>query len=598
MGNKDKDKRMSTSSSQRSASSHGTPTTHRDLPSRSEITTLFSGDHGPIKSLSDARTWLDKKGWVLAGEHYNKTKMVNILLTVALLPKLPPDAVAAIRAVALIIDDDIEDSFSTNLSSAIADKLLARIGNVPDELNKAKEFLEATSTKQASTAVQLHETATQHATTTSNLVEISTKLASAEPPQHPAPIPHWPTIHGSGPSSTSHPPSSHDPSTTDHDIRVQQRLLLASRTILVEINLTHASSPTDRTPQAALKIRDDLNKRLSDLDEGNLELVNSPDDNTKIRGIQTLERGAYLFEMNSPAAADRFRTYCSDFDLLTSSLGVSARVKDKAYNLVFRFVPCQSSFDPSDPDHISAIETENGLEPGSITSASWIKNPERRSPNQHVASLKVVCSSPEAANHLIRERVYVAGHIVTIRKDLREPIRCNKCQLFGHIRGACFSDEKCAHCASSDHITANCRPNQRPSCVSCGPDSSHASSSRTCPTFKEKCVALDARYPENSMPYFPTGERWTWTRAPTKLSNAPPQLQPPLQPQPQPQPQPHPQSHSQPQHQHQPHPQRTQDNGWHRIPTRYRQTTLPEALPHPIPSSQRSQPNRTPSTSQ
>ncbi|KIM76687.1 hypothetical protein PILCRDRAFT_91481 [Piloderma croceum F 1598] len=288
---------------------------------------LFSGDHSPVKNLSDARSWLNRKGWVLAGEHYNKTKMVNILLTVALLPKLPPDAVAAIRTIALIIDDNIEDSFSTSLSSAIADKLLARIGNVPDELNKAKEFLEATSTKQASTVVQLYKTATQHAATTSNLVKISTKLASAEPPQHPAPIPHWPTIHGSGPSSTSHPPSSHDPSATDHDIHVQQCLLLASRTIVIEINPTHASSPTDCTPQAALKIRDDLNKRLNNLDEGNLKLVNSPDDNTKIHGIQTLERGTYLIEMNSPAAADRFHTYLSEVELARVICDVNNRME-------------------------------------------------------------------------------------------------------------------------------------------------------------------------------------------------------------------------------------------------------------------------------
>jgi hypothetical protein len=157
--------------------------------------------------------------------------------------------------------------------------------------------------------------------------------------------------------------------------------------------------------------------------------------------------------MNSPAAATRFRTYCTQFDLLTSSLGVSARVKNKAYNLVFRFVPCQSSFDPSDPDNISTIESENGLEPGSILSASWLKSPERRSPNQHVASLKVVCLSPEAANHLIRERVYVAGHVVNIRKDLCELIRCNKCQLYGHNHGVCILDEKSAHCASGDHVS-------------------------------------------------------------------------------------------------------------------------------------------------
>ena len=272
----------------------------------------------------------------------------------------------------------------------------------------------------------------------------------------PAPS-QWPSIHSSGTSPTT-PLSPYDPSASESDTRLRQRLLLASRTVLVEAGPAASSSSAGRTPQAALKIHDDLNKKLCDLDEGNLELVNSPDDKTIIRGIKTLERGAVLFELNSPAAAARFRSYCSEFNLLTSYLGRAAHVKNKAYNLVFRFVPCQGNFDPYDLDHIATIETENGLAAGSITSASWLKKPERRSPNQHVASLKITCSSPEAANHLLRERIYVAGHVITVRKDLREPIRCNKCQLYGHIRSACISDEKCAFCASNDHTSADCRP--------------------------------------------------------------------------------------------------------------------------------------------
>ena len=306
----------------------------------------------------------------------------------------------------------------------------------------------------------------------------------------------------------------------------------------------------------------------------------------------------FLFELNSPAAAACFRSYCSEFNLLTSYLGRAAHVKDKAYNLVFRFVPCQGNFDPYDLDHIATIETENGLDAGSIASASWLKKPEWRSPNQHVASLKITCSSPEAANHLLHEQIYVAGHVVTIRKDLCEPIRCNKCQLYGHIHSACLSDEKCAFCASNDHTTADCHPNQRPCCVSCGPDSNHASSSCICLTFKGKCDALDARYPENSMPYFPTGEHWTCARAPPKLSNTPPQLQPLLQPQPQPEP--HSQSQLQLQSQSQPQPHHAQDTGWQQAPSCYRQTTLTGTPPHLNPNSspKRSQTTRTPSSSQ
>ena len=74
-----------------------------------------------------------------------------------------------------------------DISTAVANKLLAHLGNIPDELSQAKEFLEATSTKQASTVVQLHETAMQHAAKTANLIEISLKLASTEIPHLPPP---------------------------------------------------------------------------------------------------------------------------------------------------------------------------------------------------------------------------------------------------------------------------------------------------------------------------------------------------------------------------------------------------------------------------
>ena len=112
MEDKDKGKRSRNSNIPCNTSSSRTPTLSRDLPSRSRISALLSGDSSPVQSLEDAHSWLNKKGWVLAGEQYDRFKMVNILMTVSLLPKLPVDAAATIRSVALLIDDDIKDSNS------------------------------------------------------------------------------------------------------------------------------------------------------------------------------------------------------------------------------------------------------------------------------------------------------------------------------------------------------------------------------------------------------------------------------------------------------------------------------------------------------
>ncbi|KAF8239332.1 hypothetical protein L208DRAFT_1237635 [Tricholoma matsutake] len=80
-----------------------------------------------------------------------------------------------------------------------------------------------------------------------------------------------------------------------------------------------------------------------------------------------------------------------------------ASLKAKGFNLIFSFVPCNGAFDPTDKSHITDIETDNALPPGAITSASWLKHIDHQAPNQMVASLKVVCSSPEFANHLLKD---------------------------------------------------------------------------------------------------------------------------------------------------------------------------------------------------
>ncbi|KAF5367638.1 hypothetical protein D9615_010583 [Tricholomella constricta] len=319
-----------------------------------------------------------------------------------------------------------------------------------------------------------------------------------------------------GPAPPTAPPAASNPSATEQHTRLQQRLLRGARTILVEANPDDDLAPTDRSPAGSYAVRLAMNKQLEELDralEGNFYITEEgesapAESQTYIRGLAALDRGAYLFEMSTADAACRFREYATDPTLafLKSHLGASARIKAKAYNLLFRFVPCGAFFDPSDRDHLNVIEDDNDLPSGAILSASWLKRPDRRSPKQTVASLKVVCSTAEAANRLLQERIFVAGHLVVIRKDLKEPIRCNKCQRYGHIRASCKSPERCATCASPDHVTTECPPNPTP----------------RCPIFKKQCDDLESRLPENHMPYFPTGEAWTWAAAPPKLSKETP----------------------------------------------------------------------------
>ena len=51
-----------------------------------------------------------------------------------------------------------------------------------------------------------------------------------------------------------------------------------------------------------------------------------------------------------------------------------------------------------------------------------------------------------------------------------------------------------------------------------GESSDHSSVSLSCPVFKAKCEDINARFPENSLPYFPTSDRATWS---SLLTNPP-----------------------------------------------------------------------------
>ncbi|KAF8055947.1 hypothetical protein FPV67DRAFT_1536105 [Lyophyllum atratum] len=517
----------------------GTPIPPRQpLQSRSDISALLVGESGPIKSSRDARRWLETKGWVLVGEPYDRTKLVRILLSAGLdlssrTTEKRTDAKLAVFSVAFLLEDDITDNISEALADAVASKALARIESATDKLTTSAAFLAATETKQAETTLALSTVSSQLENVTASLDSLATKLAAAAAAPSGTPRPSWaavasqgpPTAAGSPPSSI--PPPTFNPATSDQHTRLQQRVLRASRTVLVEVDRNHESTPTDRSPSSIFAIREAMNKLLADLDEAEPGEAR-PAEKTRIRGITALERGAFLFELVSADAARRFREYAKDqyTGLLTGHLGETATVKAKAHNLIVRFVPCGGMFDPSDAEHLAGLEEDNGLHPGAITSASWLKRIDRRSPKQTLASIKLSCDSAETANQLLRQRVYIASHLVAIRKDLKEPIRCNMCQHFGHMRATCTGQEHCALCASTGHKTTECTPNHTPRCVLCGPDSTHSSSSRNCPAFKKLCEDLDTRFPENSMPYFPTGDVGTWVQAPPKRSFAAPVHQP------------------------------------------------------------------------
>ncbi|KAG6867213.1 hypothetical protein C0993_005596, partial [Termitomyces sp. T159_Od127] len=121
---------------------------------------------------------------------------------------------------------------------------------------------------------------------------------------------------------------------------------------------------------------------------------------------------AYLLEFNSADSAEWFQGYAQDpdWEVATASFGSTAKVIDKAHSLIIRFVPCKGKFDPSSPMDLTAFENKNNLPAGSVTAATWLKKAENRSASQTLASIKMLCKTAEAANILLCEHIFIAGH--------------------------------------------------------------------------------------------------------------------------------------------------------------------------------------------
>ncbi|KAG1785102.1 uncharacterized protein HD556DRAFT_1200426, partial [Suillus plorans] len=112
------------------------------------------------------------------------------------------------------------------------------------------------------------------------------------------------------------------------------------------------------------------------------------------------------------------------------------------------------------------------------------------------------------ANNILRDGICIDNERISVRKDKKEPIRCAKCQCFGHItRNFTDPSNMCGTCAEP-HITSQCNAYRTTRCVNCH-SNDHTSWGRKCPEFLRRCELLDEKYLENKMPYFPTNAAWT-----------------------------------------------------------------------------------------
>ncbi|KAH7903475.1 hypothetical protein BJ138DRAFT_976038, partial [Hygrophoropsis aurantiaca] len=215
-----------------------------------------------------------------------------------------------------------------------------------------------------------------------------------------------------------------------------------------------------------------------------------------------IRNGGIIIELDSTETVEWLRG-SEVRNSFIQSLQAAVTFKERFYHILVPFLPLTTN--PEHTDTLRAIEEENGMNPNVIVNMRWIKPPNRRNPQQTCAHAMMVLSDPSAANSLLRDGLLVNSLKLHPRKDKKEPIRCAKCHLWGHMARDCSAPgDTCGTCGM-EHKTTDCPETNKKHCVSCN-SSSHPSWSRECPEFKRRCRDIDLKHAENNMPYFPTLE--------------------------------------------------------------------------------------------
>ena len=277
---------------------------------------------------------------------------------------------------------------------------------------------------------------------------------------------------------------------------------LKDRQILLDFEPDHptlSKNPTKR------QLIDFIQRAISKLDADSKPPIH-------IKVISTTKNKSPIIELNSQEAATWLKDPARK-GLFLNHLGGKVQVKDRLFHLVVPFLPTTVRTD--DATTLRSIERESNLIAHSATKLKWIKDPSRRGAGQRVAHALLSVTSPQAANQLIKEGLYLDQTKYHPQKDRKEPLRCLKCQRWGHYSSSCTqTKDTCGICAH-DHRDRNCRSYDTDYCVNCE-SKTHSSRDRNCPDFQRRCAELDARAPDNAMPYFPTDESWTQTLLPPR----------------------------------------------------------------------------------
>ena len=107
-----------------------------------------------------------------------------------------------------------------------------------------------------------------------------------------------------------------------------------------------------------------------------------------------------------------------------------ARIKSRDYHVIAQFVPL--TFWPDRAADIQEVEEINGMDKGDSIRARWIKPVARWVPHQTCGHAIFTLQTPQAANEVLVNGLFVQQKKIYTEKCKREPLRCLRCHGWGH----------------------------------------------------------------------------------------------------------------------------------------------------------------------
>jgi hypothetical protein len=426
-------------------------------------------EYQDIKTALEGRKFLEKHSILCPPGEPTTNKALSICLhQVAAMNGLPKQALNAIRATALLLEEREEEAINETVKEAFDSQMTEFTSDM-------KQLIDDVNTK-----------IDNHLKTA--ITQITKAAAEAVPPAAT-------TIRQDNPAVTNityattliNPPPHANPKLAAREgIRARQFLLIKAD------DYTFGRHDIQQ-------LKDDINKTLRELEasEGKVRAITSR--NGTERSI--------IIEVDTDELA-RWLSNKINMVELCSRLGEGITFRARVFNTIVFNAPL--TIDPDNPAHREEITEVNRWEPGSISTVRWAKPIDRRSQQQRSAHLFISFTSPETANRAISNGIMICNKKCQVERVKRDPLRCLKCQGWNHKANECsLSANKCSNCAQN-HRTSECRNPTTKRCVSCK-SNEHASWSRGCPVFLKKSEELNMRNIENTMPFFPTNDPWTWS---------------------------------------------------------------------------------------